>query len=104
MTKIAHCYIRYSSVAQGDGDSERRQLDGFYSYCTHENLTPGRIYIDRGRSAFKKEHLGSDGELRKCLDHIADGTIKEPDTLVVEALDRLGRQEALEAFNVFAGI
>jgi DNA invertase Pin-like site-specific DNA recombinase len=104
MSNVAHCYIRYSSAAQGDGDSERRQLDGFRSYCTRQNLTPGRVYIDRGRSAFKKEHLGDKGELRKCLDHIEDGSIKEPDTLVVEALDRLGRQEALDAFTVFSGI
>lgn len=104
MSNIAHCYIRYSSAAQGDGDSERRQLDGFHSYCTRQNLTAGRIYIDRGRSGFKKEHLSDKGELRKCLDHIEDGTIKEPDTLVVEALDRLGRQEAIDAFSVFAGI
>src|SRR3569832_1211905 len=104
MTRIAHCYIKYSSLAQDEEDSERRQLDGFHSYCKRESLTPGRIYIDRGRSAFKKEHLSSTGQLRKCLDHIEDGTIKEPDTLVVEALDRLGRQEAIDAFSEFAGI
>ncbi|RWA54703.1 hypothetical protein AU476_09215 [Cupriavidus sp. UYMSc13B] len=102
MNNLAYSYVRFSSAQQAEGDSERRQLAKFDVYCKRKGLTPAPIsFADRGRSGFKKEHLSATGELRRFLDLVEDGTIEPGSTLVVENLDRLGRQEVEHALAVF---
>jgi DNA invertase Pin-like site-specific DNA recombinase len=105
MTKLAYSYLRFSSPEQAKGDSERRQLAKFDAYCKRKGLTPARdSFADRGRSGYKAEHLGDTGDLARFLRLVKDGAIAKGSTLVVENLDRLGRQEVEEAFAVFSGI
>ncbi|MBE7367672.1 recombinase family protein [Ramlibacter pallidus] len=105
MEKLAYSYIRFSSAEQAQGDSERRQLAKFQAYCKAAQLTPAEdSFADKGRSGFKAEHLNDTGELRRFLDLARDGEIPKHSTLVVENLDRLGRQEVEDAFGVFTGI
>jgi DNA invertase Pin-like site-specific DNA recombinase len=105
MSKLAYSYLRFSSPEQAKGDSERRQVAKFDAYCKRKGLTSARdSFADRGRSGYKAEHLGDTGELARFLRLVKDETIAKGSTLVVENLDRLGRQEVEEAFTVFMGI
>jgi DNA invertase Pin-like site-specific DNA recombinase len=105
MNTIAYSYVRFSSAEQAKGDSERRQIAKFESYCKRKGLTPASIsFTDRGRSGYKAEHLNDTGELRRFLSLVQSGDIKSGSTLVVESLDRLGRQDVEEAFGVFSSI
>lgn len=105
MNKIAYSYVRFSSAEQAKGDSERRQATKFEAYCNRNGLIPATdSFTDRGRSGFKAEHLNDTGELRRFLRLVESGDIEPGSTLVVENLDRLGRQDVEEAFGVFSGI
>lgn len=105
MTKLAYSYLRFSSPEQAKGDSERRQRSKFDAYCRAHGLKPAAdTFADRGRSGYKAEHLDDTGELRRFLDLAQKGQIPEGSTLVVENLDRLGRQDVETAFGVFSSI
>ena len=104
MSNLAYSYTRFSSPPQAEGDSPRRQKDAFTTYCEANGLTPGRSFDDKGKSAFKGEHLSDTGALRGFLDLVDSGDIQPGSTLVVENLDRLSRQEVYSAFGVFCGI
>ena len=105
MKNLAYSYLRFSSPEQAKGDSERRQLAKFDSYCKRKGLTPAPdSFADRGRSGYKAEHLGDTGELARFLRLVKEGHVPKGATLVVENLDRLGRQEVEDAFAVFSGI
>ena len=105
MTSLAYSYLRFSSPEQAKGDSERRQTSLFQKYCESNNLTPAAdSFADRGKSGFKSEHLDHAGELRRFLNLVESGEIPKGSTLVVENLDRLGRQDVYSAFGVFCSI
>lgn len=105
MTKFAYSYLRFSTPEQAKGDSERRQRMKFDAYCKAQGMTPAAdSFADRGRSGYKAEHLDDTGELRRFLDLVQRGEIPEGSTLVVENLDRLGRQDVETAFGVFTSI
>ena len=105
MATLAYSYVRFSSLEQKDGDSERRQDSKFSAYCKRKRLTPAPdSFKDRGRSGFKGEHLGDTGELRRFLKLVEAGDIQPGSVLVVESLDRLGRQEVESALRVFLDI
>ncbi|SPA28539.1 Recombinase-related protein [Cupriavidus taiwanensis] len=102
---LAYSYARWSSAEQSKGDSQRRQLKAFQDYCERKGLTPAEDnFIDRGRSGYKAEHLSDTGELRRFLTAVETGAIAAGSVLVVESLDRLGRQEVDEAYDVFRSI
>lgn len=105
MERLAYSYTRFSTPEQLDGDSERRQMARFRTYCEQNGLVPSPdSFNDRGRSGYKGEHLANDGELRRFLDLVKEGAIRPGSVLVVENLDRLGRLPVEEAFVVFNGI
>jgi DNA invertase Pin-like site-specific DNA recombinase len=105
MNNIAYSYVRFSTGEQAKGDSERRQNANFEACCKRRGLTPAAdSFTDRGRSGFKGEHLNDTGELRRFLRLVESGEIEPGSTLVVESLDRLGRQDVEEAFGVFSSI
>lgn len=105
MEQLAYSYIRFSSLGQSGGDSVRRQEEKFTAYCQRKGIKPAADkFQDKGRSGWKGEHLGDTGELRRFLRLVESGDIPPGSVLVVESLDRLGRQEVEEAFGVFSGI
>ncbi len=106
MKNLAISYLRYSSKGQATGDSERRQEESFNKWLsansdTYELYQPFR---DLGKSGYTGKHLRSDGSLGKLLQQTEDGTFKQGDVLVVEAIDRLSRQEPLSALDLFGKI
>ena len=105
MQQLAYSYIRFSSLGQSDGDSMRRQEAKFTAYCQRKGIKPAADkFQDKGRSGYKAEHLNDTGELRRFLRAVESGDIPPGSVLVVESLDRLGRQDVEEAFGVFSSI
>ncbi|MFP3549684.1 recombinase family protein [Paraburkholderia sp. SIMBA_049] len=92
-------YIRFSSARQAAGTSKQRQDDYAATWASRHNLpldTTLKMF-DKGRSAFKGEHL-SNGALGRFMDKIREGSVRPGSTLIVEAWDRFSRQTPMQAF------
>lgn len=101
----AYSYVRFSTKKQIAGDSLRRQVDESTAYAKKQGwqLDNTLNLRDLGVSAFKGKHRNS-GHLRTFLSKIEDGTVKPGSWLIIEALDRLTRQEITEAMALFLQI
>lgn len=97
----AYIYSRISSTKQTIGVGLDRQLDNAKTYCTKHNLQVVNIQADVA-SAFHGKHV--DGNLGQFLDAIKEKLISVPSALVVESLDRLGREHAYTALSRFIDI
>lgn len=95
---IAYCYIRFSSVAQSEGDSFRRQIEKAKLYCQQNGLNLSeKRYEDLGVSGFTGENLET-GALARFMEDVTRGRVKRGSTLLVENWDRFSRMEALTAY------
>jgi DNA invertase Pin-like site-specific DNA recombinase len=99
----AYSYIRMSSQKQKRGDSLRRQLQLSESYAKKKGLTIDSSLKDLGVSAFKSQNIEK-GELGVFLDKIQKGEINIGSYLLIESLDRLSRNEVLDALQIFMSI
>lgn len=97
----AYLYQRISSKKQTTGVGLDRQLDNALAYCRTRSLEVADIQQDVA-SAFHAKHL--DGHLGAFLQAIQDKLIEVPSALVVESLDRLGRDHTLNALSRFIDI
>jgi DNA invertase Pin-like site-specific DNA recombinase len=105
MTK-AYSYRRFSSPEQGKGRSKDRQLEACQKYCLDHGLelATGKdyLFLDEGKSAFKGEQLDEvNGQLARFLKLVDEGTITAGSYLIVESLDRLGRDRVKDALMRF---
>lgn len=98
---IAYVYVRFSSAAQGDGDSETRQMRDVLAWCERRGLAidPTRVLTDRGRSGFAGAHLAR-GELGRFVRMVETGRVQPGSVLVVEHLDRISRLPLSEARRI----
>jgi DNA invertase Pin-like site-specific DNA recombinase len=103
METKAYSYIRFSTPEQLKGDSLRRQLEASRQYAKEHNLSLDENMQDLGLSAFKGINRLK-GAFGKFLQLVEAGKIERGSILIVENLDRLSRQEVLEALNVFTSI
>jgi DNA invertase Pin-like site-specific DNA recombinase len=72
----------------------------FEQFCrSHDLVADARVYLDRGRSAYKGMHKKK-GNFRHFLAAVEEGSIPKGSVLVVEALDRLSRMEPVESLNL----
>ncbi|BCG19297.1 recombinase family protein [Vibrio alginolyticus] len=55
----AYSYIRFSSKAQQDGDSLRRQTEATREYCAQNNLELDNSFKDLGVSGYYKKKKGT---------------------------------------------
>ena len=105
MNGKAYSYIRFSLPAQSKGHSYSRQLEDTEAYCLEHELDlatePEYRFLDAGRSAYKGEHIGENGQLARFMRLVEDGTIEPGSTLIVESLDRLSRQDVWKALPLF---
>jgi len=94
---IAYSYLRISTPEQRKGRGPMRQLDDTSRYCRKHglNLDP-KTLEDLGLSGYHGKHI-SHGALGGFLEGIATKAIPTPCALVIEALDRLTRQQCEEA-------
>lgn len=101
---IAYSYIRWSSAQQTSGDSLRRQTELADKYAERHGLSlASTSFQDHGVSAFKGKNA-VEGKLGTFLKAIDEQVIKTPCYLLVEALDRLTRNEIADAAHLFLSI
>jgi DNA invertase Pin-like site-specific DNA recombinase len=101
--KKAYSYLRISTPAQEMGDGVRRQIEGSIRYAQEHGYELVATFQDLGVSGFKGKN-SKEGALGEILRAIEDGRIEPDSVLIVESLDRLSRESALEAFSQFSGI
>lgn len=99
----AYSYIRMSTEQQLKGDSLRRQLEMSRAYAERHNLLLDDTLRDLGVSAWKgiNKKKGALGEFFRL---VQAGQIPRGSYLLVESLDRLSRDEVIEALGVFLDI
>lgn len=105
MTAKAFSYIRFSTPEQAKGDSYRRQRDAAVRYCVEHGLELATAkeytFLDKGKTAYIPKHLDDEGQLRRFLDLVENGTIAHGSYLLVESLDRLSREKVNTALPRF---
>jgi len=101
----AYSYIRFSSLSQSEGRSQSRQSEACAKFCTANGLTLAQgedyTFLDAGKSGYKAEHLDVNGQLRRFLSLVENGTIAPGSFLIVESLDRLSREHVKIALPQF---
>jgi DNA invertase Pin-like site-specific DNA recombinase len=102
---LAISYIRFSRPEQLKGDSLRRQTEKFLTLSKKNGWTPATesVYQDLGKSGYYgKHHKGDFGRLLRAIE---DGrTIKPGTVIVVEMIDRLSREQPLDAIAIISKI
>ena len=102
---MAWSYTRVSSGQQLTGGGLNRQDDMAVEWCKRNGfaLDTELDLADRGRSAYKGDHLRK-GALGEFLRLAQQGALGDAPVLLIEAVDRLSRQEPLDALQqvVFA--
>jgi DNA invertase Pin-like site-specific DNA recombinase len=101
--RIAYSYARFSSAIQAQGDSLRRQYELSDNYAAKHNLHINRTLTDRGISGYRSDNL-KEGALGAFIRAIHLGRVKPGSVLLVEALDRLSRDEIIEQLALFLTI
>src|SRR5438105_4532887 len=100
-SNIVYSYTRFSSPAQADGDSVRRQTalrDAWLKRNPGLKLDTSLSLIDRGVSGFKGDHRTDKRHaLATFLDLVERGRVPAGSTLLIESVDRLTREDPAEA-------
>jgi DNA invertase Pin-like site-specific DNA recombinase len=99
----AYSYLRISTLQQRMGDGIRRQLESSKKYAETMGYELIEEMSDVGVSAFKGKN-SKEGALGVFLSAINSGEVRAGSVLIVESLDRLSRQNVLEAFAQFTAI
>lgn len=96
--KQAISYVRFSSERQRGGSSVERQEAMIADWlAAHPNYSNTDLkYSDLAKSGFKGEHVKEGGGFGKLLAAVEAGHIKAGDVVLVEAIDRTGRLQALD--------
>lgn len=95
-----YSYTRFSSAEQGMGDSERRQYEAAKRYAKAKGLMLDESLrmTDRGLSGFHGVHRKK-GALGAFLQKVEDKEVPPGAILLVENIDRLGREPVSEALK-----
>lgn len=97
--RLAVSYTRFSSGQQAKGSSLERQSQAFSVWLSkHPEFEP-LTYSDAGVSAFRGRNKRK-GSLSTILQLIEQGFLSEGDCLVIEAMDRLSRQEVADSIRL----
>lgn len=99
----AYSYSRFSSRAQSEGDSLRRQLSAAYEYAEANGLELDTSLRDLGVSGFNGDNR-TKGALRSFLNRVENGEIERGSYLLIDSMDRLSRQMVTEATYQLLGI
>lgn len=107
---LAYSYLRFSDPKQEKGDSIRRQtqnredwLAAHPGVALDKSLYAGGEMADRGRSAYRRKNWDTYALAQFCK-HIKSGRVEPGSYLLVENLDRLSRENAGEALQLFLEI
>src|SRR5262245_58772489 len=105
-TALAYSYLRFSSAAQEEGDTVRRQTDLRNAWLKRHpdvKLDTSLVLEDRGVPAYRGQNRKT-GDLAVFLDLIKRGRIPEGSFFVVESLDRLSRETPWESVPLLCSI
>jgi len=99
MNAEAYIYRRFSTDEQEFGSSETlvRQLERCQAMAVARGWTVVEILTDKGRSAFKGEHLLPDADLGRFMIRLRHGEIPSETILIADNLSRLSRLPVDEA-------
>ena len=101
---LAFSYVRFSSPEQALGQSARRQVEGARIWATNRGLRLDETMRDEGVSAFRGRHRTESAALGRFLKRVEAGEVPRGSYLIVESLDRLSREEVLEALPLFLSL
>jgi DNA invertase Pin-like site-specific DNA recombinase len=100
----AYSYIRFSSAVQEYGHSVERQTKLRNDWLEqHPEYVLSDAMIDKGLSGYTAENIDI-GLLGAFYDQIRAGDIPKDSVLLVENLDRLGRDEVIDAMQRFLSV
>ncbi len=101
----AYSYIRFSTPEQAEGDSLRRQLEASIAYAEeHGLILDDKLNMrDLGVSAFRGANIEK-GRLGAFINAVEEGLVPAGSYLLVESLDRLSRDQVMNAFQIFSRI
>src|SRR5437016_5118365 len=95
-TPTAYSYVRFSSPAQAEGDSLRRQTEAARVWCERNSvrLDESTTLHDLGRSAYTGKHRENPDRhaLAAFLKLVEQGRVPRGSYLIIENLDRLSRE------------
>lgn len=102
MTKPkAYSYIRFSTRDQRKGSSLHRQLKHTRDFARRHGLElQEQTYEDLGVSGFRGQHART-GALSAFISAVEEGKIDPGSWLLIESIDRLGRDQLNAAFSRF---
>src|SRR6516225_7146660 len=105
---IAYSYMRFSSAAQADGDSIRRQEAAAVDWCNRNGvgLDSETTFRDLGRSAYLGAHRKNPARhaLAAFLQMVESGKIPRGSYLIIENLDRLTREHIRPALTLLLNL
>lgn len=93
--RIAYSYTRYSSRKQEVGSSEDRQIEKSRDWATRKGVRLVEEFVDRARPGF--DGSNKRGELGRFLFDVKAGKIPFGSFLVIEAINRLTRENPYDA-------
>lgn len=98
----AYSYVRFSTPSQAAGASRQRQLDKATKYALDHGLTLDTELnmTDLGVSAFRGKNART-GALGGFLEAVEKGYVTRGSYLLLENIDRLSRDDILEAQTLF---
>ena len=104
MKRNAYSYIRFSSQAQAQGDSFRRQMARTVEFCEkHDLILNDTRYEDLGVSGWTGENMER-GALGDFLHAVKSNKIEKGSLLILENWDRFSRLKPRVAYNKLAEI
>jgi DNA invertase Pin-like site-specific DNA recombinase len=100
-SNLAISYIRFSSRKQERGDSIRRQTAAAAEVCKEHSLVLDESLSchNFGKSGYHADHIKS-GAFGLFLAAIEAGKVPRRSTLIVEKLDRIGRQHPMRCLPI----
>jgi DNA invertase Pin-like site-specific DNA recombinase len=98
----AYSYVRFSTPSQAAGASQQRQTERAAKYAQDHGLTLDTELnmTDLGVSAFRGKNSRT-GALGEFLEAVQKGYVPKGSYLLIENIDRLSRDDILEAQTVF---
>jgi len=99
-TNTVYSYSRFSSPEQAFGDSERRQWEAAQAYAKEKGFVfdESLRMTDRGLSGYHGMHRRK-GALGAFLAKVESGAVAPGSVLVVENIDRLGREPMMDTLK-----
>jgi DNA invertase Pin-like site-specific DNA recombinase len=99
-----YSYTRFSSAAQAEGDSYRRQMEKTVEFCQRHDLHLNETrYADLGVSGWTGENIEK-GALGDFIAALAAGKIPKGSVLIVENWDRFSRLKPMDAYTKLGDI